>query len=153
MNELLQSEDALDLTQLKNMLRLRQQIEVLSKLEEICHKIEEGEKNFAVYSDGFNDKVAASMISRDLGFLVTPTNVSKVRREMIGDLRKPNTKNRGIKGRLTDSENRITDLQRQVVALHELVAELRTDLTAHTTSVLAHGREAQGLPFAVKGSR
>lgn len=146
MNELMQSEGTPDLTQLKNMLRLHQQIDVLSELVKICHKTEEGEKTFAVYSGGFNDKVAASMISGDIGFLVTPTNVAKVRREMIGDLRKPNIKKRGVKGRMADAENRIDDLQRQISSQLDMIGDLIGDFKAHIGSMRAHGRATQGSP-------
>ena len=127
-------------TQTKNLLNLKQKIEVLAKLEDICSKIEEGEKTFAVYNGSFTDAAAASLISSELGYGITPTNVAYVRREMIGDLRrgnKPRGKS-GLKARLTDAETRIDDLQRQATALQTLVANFQGDFTAHIRSRHAH---------------
>ena len=146
MNELIQSGDVITRTQPRNTLTLMQQIEVLEKLKGICRKIEEGEETFATYSDGFNDKATASMFSTDLGFLVTPSNIQKVRRDAVGPLRRPKSASRGIKGRMTDAETRINDLQRQVAAQHDMIGDLVGDFKAHIESMRAHGRATQGSP-------
>lgn len=108
----------------KNVLNLRQKIEVLEKLKEVCTTVDIGGTDFSSYDKGVNDKTVASTFD----FHCTMTNVGKIRREMIGDTAPalPKMGKLTLRGRMDDAESRIEDLQRQITALHTLVGVLQT---------------------------